>query len=48
MEEFLEGLEMVIVMVGHSQIKGKPDLFGDRILLDTRNVLGVGPNVRKL
>ena len=34
MEEFLDGLEMVIVMVGHSQIKGKPEVFGDRILID--------------
>lgn len=48
MEEFLDGLEMVIVMVGHSEIKGKPEMFGDRILLDTRNVLGSGENVYKL
>ncbi len=48
MDEFLDGLEMVIVMVGHSQIKGRPELFGDRILLDTRNVLGNGDNVFKL
>ena len=48
MDEFLNDLEMVIVMVGHSQIKGKPELFGDRILLDTRNVLGSGSNIRKL
>lgn len=48
MDRFLDGLEMVIVMVGHSQIKGQPELFGDRILLDTRNVLGDGPNVYKL
>lgn len=48
MEEFLEGLEMVIVMVGHSQIKGKPELFGDRVLIDPRNVMGGGANVYKL
>ena len=48
LDEFLDGLEMVVVMVGHSQIKGKPDIFGDRILLDTRNVLGKGENIRKL
>ena len=24
MEEFLDGLEMVIVMVGHSEVKGRP------------------------
>lgn len=48
MDEFLEGLEMVIVMVGHSEIKGKPELFGNRVLLDTRNVLGHGENIYKL
>ena len=48
MEEFLDGLEMVIVMVGHSQIKGKPEVFGDRILIDPRNVCGNGENVYKL
>ena len=48
MDEFLFGLEMVIVMVGHSQIKGKPEAFGSRVLLDTRNVLGDGPNIHKL
>lgn len=48
MEEFLDGLEMVIVMVGHSEIKGRPELFGDRILIDPRNVMGGGANVYKL
>ena len=48
MEEFLEGLDMVIVMVGHSQVKGRPELFGDRILIDPRNVMGYGSNVYKL
>lgn len=48
MEEFLDGLEMVIVMVGHSQIKGKPEAFGGRILIDPRNVCGDGENVYKL
>lgn len=48
MEEFLDGLDMVIVMVGHSEIKGRPELFGDRILIDPRNVMGDGANVYKL
>lgn len=48
MEEFLDGLEMAIVMVGHSQVKGKPETFGDRILIDPRNVMGSGENVWKL
>lgn len=48
MDEFLEGLEMVIVMIGHSEIKGKPEMFGDCILIDPRNVMGDGKNVYKL
>ena len=48
MDEFLEGLEMVIVMVGHSQVKGKPELFGNRILIDPRNVMGGDDGVYKL
>ena len=48
MEEFLDGLEMVIVMVGHSQIKGRPEAFGGRILIDPCNVMGTGENVYKL
>ena len=48
MEEFLEVLEVVIVMVGHSQVKGKPEIFGDRIVVDPRDVMGAGENVCKL
>lgn len=48
MEDFLDGIEVVIVMVGHSQIKGKPDIFGNRILIDPRDVMGRGDNVYKL
>lgn len=48
MEEFLDGLDMVIVMVGHSQVKGRPELFGDRVIIDPRNVMGEQPNIWKL
>lgn len=48
MEEFLEDLEVVVVMVGHSQVKNKPEIFGDRILVDPRNVMGDGETVYKL
>lgn len=48
MEEFLEGLEMVIVMIGHSQVKGRPEAFGGRVLIDPRDVMGAGDNVYKL
>lgn len=48
MGEFLDGLEMVIVMVGHSQVKGKPEVFGGRAIIDPRNVMGDGENIYKL
>ena len=48
MEEFLEGLDMVIVMIGHSEVKGRPEAFGDRVIVDPRNVMGDGENVYKL
>ena len=48
MEEFLDGLKLVIVMVGHSEIKGKPEVFGNRIIVDPRNVMGSGKNIYKL
>ena len=48
MEEFLEGLEMVIVMIGHSEVKDKPEVFGDRVIVDPRDVMGDGANVYKL
>lgn len=38
LDEFLEGLEMVIVMVGHSQVRENKNLFSDLVVLDTRNV----------
>jgi len=46
--EFLEGLEMVILMVGHSQVIENPWLFDELIVLDTRNVLGRGERIYKL
>lgn len=48
MGEFLDGLELVIVMVGHSEVRGRPEAFGGRVLVDPRDVMGDGPNVYKL
>ena len=47
-EEFLDGLEMIIVMVGHSQVADDPSILGDRIVLDCCNVCGKGDNIYKL
>lgn len=48
LETFLEGLELVIVMVGHSQIKNKSEIFGGCSIVDPHNVLGAGENIYKL
>lgn len=48
MAEFLDGVDMVIVMVGHSQIKGRPEVFGDRVIVDPRDVMGDGKRIYKL
>lgn len=48
LEEFLEDLEMVIVMVGHSQVKSDPSVLGDLVILDARNVCGKGEKIYKL
>ena len=48
LEEFLEGLDMVIVMVGHAQLVQNAALLGDCVVLDCCNVCGSGENVYKL
>lgn len=48
LDEFLDGLEMVIVMVGHSQVRDDLSVLGDVVLLDTRDVCGRGEKVYKL
>lgn len=48
MEEFLEDLKMVIVMVGHSELKDNPSIFDGLVVLDTRNVCGSGERIYKL
>ena len=48
MSSFLDGLDMVILMVGHSQVAGNVDVFGKRIVLDCCNVLGKGENIYKI
>ena len=48
MAEFLESLEMVIVMVGHSEIKDNSGVLDGLLVLDTRNVCGTGKTIYKL
>lgn len=41
-DKFLNDVDMVVVMVGHSEIKNKQDKLKGKIVLDTRNVCGKG------
>ena len=44
--EFLEKTELVVVMVGHSEIKDQPERLKDKAVLDTRNVISAEDTYR--
>lgn len=46
--EFIEDLELVVVMVGHDDIKNKLDQLEKVLVLDTRNICGKADNIYKL
>lgn len=46
--EFLDGIELVIVMVGHSELKDDLSVLDGVAVLDTRNVCGNADNIYKL
>lgn len=48
LEAFLSDIDMVVVMVGHSQLRQNPDMFDGKVILDTRNVYGNVQGVYKL
>jgi UDP-N-acetyl-D-mannosaminuronic acid dehydrogenase len=39
LQEFLEGLDMVVIMVGHGEIIARKEMLADKVILDTRNVI---------
>ncbi len=41
-DQFLNDVDMVVVMVGHSEIRNNQDKLNGKIVLDTRNVCGKG------
>jgi UDP-N-acetyl-D-mannosaminuronic acid dehydrogenase len=47
-ENFLEGIELVIVLVQHDEIKEKQELLSNKIVYDTRNVIKFGKRIYKL
>lgn len=46
-DKFLSDIDMVVLMVGHSQVKAIRSKLADKIVLDTRNIYD-GPNTYKL
>lgn len=48
LEDFLDGLKMVIVMVGHSQLRENLSLLEGLIVLDARNICGNGTQIYKI
>lgn len=47
LNEFLDGLEIVVIMTAHKEIMEKPDLLNDKIVFDTKNT-GKFPNAYRL
>lgn len=48
LEKFLQGLEIVVVLVGHDEIKYNQELLKDKIVYDTRNVIQKSKKLYKL
>ncbi|MCM0647417.1 nucleotide sugar dehydrogenase [Clostridium swellfunianum] len=48
LQSFLEEAELVIVLVGHSEIREKQELLSDKIVYDTRNIIRYGKKIYKL
>ncbi len=44
LDEFLDSIDLVVIMVGHDEIKGNQDKLTSKIVLDTRHVLTI-PNI---
>ncbi len=44
LDEFLDSIDLVVIMVGHDEIKGNQDKLASKIVLDTRHVLTI-PNI---
>jgi len=46
-DKFLEDVDLIVIMVGHSEIKEKMDCIKDKIVFDTRNICNL-PGAYKL
>lgn len=48
MDTFLSDTELVVVLIGHNQIKNNQELLKNKIVYDTRNIINTGLKIYKL
>lgn len=48
LDEFLDNLELVVIMVSHDEIKENMNLLKNKIVYDTRNIITEGKKIYKL
>lgn len=48
MGEFMNGTELVVVLVSHDEIKGNQSVLEEKVVYDTRNIIGVGKKVYRI
>jgi len=48
LESFLEGAELIVVLVGHDEIRERQELLRDKVVYDTRNIIKFGRKIYKL
>lgn len=45
---FLEDIDLIVIMVGHTHIKNNKEMINNKIIFDTRNIIDYSKNVFKL
>ena len=48
LDAFLADVDLVVVMVGHDELKNRPEKLRGKLVLDTRNICGLGEGIYKL
>ena len=47
LDKFLADIDLIVIMVGHDEIKGNMDKIADKVILDTRKVCDL-PNIYRI
>ncbi|BDU84416.1 nucleotide sugar dehydrogenase [Clostridium perfringens] len=48
LDEFLSEVEIILVLVGHDEIKNNQRLLSNKIIYDTRNIINIGKKIYKI